>query len=118
MKRLIVCLLLAVFGTTVHAQSVLITLNYVVTVIDCREDGVISCDGAKYIGVSRKSGNAMTLKGKTLHTMAADGVTPNRFLGHEFRSGNTVYRVYEVDATLEVKQGSKVLVNEKGKWVD
>ena len=31
MKRLIVCLLLAVFGTTVHAQSVLITLNYVVT---------------------------------------------------------------------------------------
>ena len=116
MKRLIPLVLLALCGAS-HAQSVLVTPNYTVTIIGCG-DGVVSCDTVKYVGVSRKSGASVSLRGQTMHTMAADGVTPARFIGYEFRSGTTIYRVSEADATLEVKQGSKQLVLEKGKWID
>ena len=109
---------LLLLGTTLlqpaAAQEVLVTPGFVVTIIGCG-DGVVSCEDAKYVGVSRKTGQVLTLKGKTLHTMAADGVTPNRFLGYEFRNGQTVYRV-TLDGELEVKQGGRALVNEKGKW--
>lgn len=97
------------------AQEVLVTPGFAVTIIGCGE-GVVSCDDARYVGVSRKDGRSLTLKGKTVHTMAADGVTPARFLGYEFRNGNAIYRVTE-DGHLEVKQGSKTLVSEKGSWV-
>ena len=74
-------------------------------------------DDARYIGVSRKSGKVLTLKGRTLHTLGADGVTPSRFLGYEFRNGNTVYRVSQ-EGVLDVRQGEKVVVSEKGKWAE
>ncbi|TWO71450.1 hypothetical protein FN976_11075 [Caenimonas sedimenti] len=112
-KRLSLCCLV-LLATSGHAQEVLITPSFVVTIIGCGE-GVISCVDAKYVGVSRKTGSALTLTGKTLHTMAADGVTPNRFLGYEFRNSGTVYRVMQ-EGHLEVKQGQKVLVSEQGKW--
>ena len=113
-KFLMLCALVA--GGAATAQEVLVTPSYAVTVIGCKE-GVVSCDDVRYIGVSRKSGKVMTLKGRTLHTTAADGVTPSRFLGYEFRNGSTVYRVSE-EGVLDVRQGDKVLVSERGKWAD
>lgn len=113
-KFLMLCALVA--GGAATAQEVLVTPSYAVTVIGCKE-GVVSCDDARYIGVSRKSGKVLTLKGRTLHTTAADGVTPSRFLGYEFRNGSTVYRVSE-EGVLDVRQGEKVVVSERGKWAD
>ena len=115
MYRYLILGALAAAGAT-HAQEVLVTPGYAVTIIGCAE-GVVSCDNARYIGVSRKSGKVQTLKGRTLHTTAADGVTPSRFLGYEFRSGSMVYRVSQ-EGVLDVRQGEKVLVSEKGQWAE
>ncbi len=114
MKKLLgICSLMA-FSIS-SAQEVLVTPNYTVTIIGCK-DGEVSCEDAKYVGVSRKTGNVMSLKGKTVHSMAPDG-TPKQFLGYEFLKGNTVYSV-DTGGNLLVKQGSKVVVNEKGKWAN
>lgn len=106
---------LLAFSSTLSAQ-VLITPSFNVTIIGC-DEGVVACDDVRYVGVSRKTGNVLALKGRTRHTLGADGVTPSRFLGYEFRSGNTTYSVSD-DGALEVRRGSTVLVSEQGKWVD
>ncbi len=116
MRKLMSTLCALLAAGAVQAQEVLVTPNYAVTVIGCKE-GSVSCDDARYIGVSRKSGKVLTLKGRTLHTLGADGVTPSRFLGYEFRNGNTVYRVSQ-EGVLDVRQGEKVVVSEKGKWAE
>ena len=97
-----------------QAEEVLLTPSFTVTIVGCAE-GEVSCDNVKYVGVSRKTGNALKLTGKTLHAMAADGVTPGRFLGWRFRSGQTIYTVTE-EGLLQVRQGTKTLVSEQGRW--
>jgi len=94
--------------------STLSTPSFTVTIEAKCEEGVVSCDLVNYVGTSKKTGNSVTLKGKTLHTKCKDG-SPCRFLGYEFKSGSTLYRVWE-EGRLEVRQGSKVLVDEAGDW--
>jgi hypothetical protein len=113
MKKILFTALLMFWGV-IHAQEVLLTPSFTVTIVGCPE-GVVSCDDVKYVGVSKKTGNTLQLKGKTLHTMAADGVTPSRFIGWQFRNGKTVYTVTD-EGALEVKQGTKTLVSEQGRW--
>ena len=93
----------------------LTTPSFVVDIQVRCEEGAISCDDVLYTGTSKKTGNSIKLRGKTLHTLCADGVTPCRFLGYEFRKGGVYYRVLE-DGSLLVMQGKKVLVEETGKW--
>jgi hypothetical protein len=104
----------AATATTVQAQEVLVTPSFTVTITGCAE-GEVSCDNVRYTGVSRKNGSRVRLTGKTLHTMGADGVTPARFLGWQFRNGRAVYTVTE-GGLLEVNQGKKTLVSEQGEW--
>ncbi len=111
-KVLLAVLLLAAAGA--NAQQVLLTPSFTVTITGCAE-GEVSCDNVKYTGVSKKNGSRIRLTGRTLHTLGADGVTPSRFLGWEFRNGKTVYTVTE-GGLLEVRQGAKTLVSEQGKW--
>lgn len=82
--------------------------------IGCNE-GEVTCDRVTYTGTSRKSGAAITLRGGTWHTPCADGVTPCRFQGWQFRRGSTVYRVTD-SGWLSVTQGSKLLLEEQGTW--
>lgn len=93
---------------TLNTPSFIVTINS-----NCEEDSV-TCDDVSYHGVSKKSGKSISLNGKTIHTKCKDGA-PCRFLGYEFRSGKTIYRVLE-EGRLEVSQGSKVLVDEMGEW--
>lgn len=79
------------------------------------DEGEVSCDRVTYTGTSRRSGAAITLPGATWHTPCADGVTPCRFQGWQFRHGATVYRVTE-GGRLIVTQGTKALVEEQGTW--
>jgi hypothetical protein len=97
-----------------HGQEVLLTPSFTVTIVGCAE-GNVSCDDAKYTGVSKRTGATLKLTGKTLHTMGADGVTPSRFLGWQFRNGATMYTVTE-GGVLEVRQGAKTLFSEQGEW--
>ena len=112
-KLLVICSLFGLGSSSAH--EVLVTPNYTVTIIGCK-DGEVSCEDAKYIGVSRKTGNVMSLKGRTVHSTAPGG-TLKQFLGYEFPNSNTVYSV-DTSGNLLVKQGRKIVVDEKGKWVD
>lgn len=81
------------------------------------DEGEVSCNKVLYTGTSKKSGQAITLKGMSLHTKCADGKTPCRFLGYQFKSGNILYQVFD-EGILLVKNGDKVLVQENGTWQD
>lgn len=98
-----------------HAcADTLTTPSFVIDIRGC-EEGVVSCDNVVYTGTSKKTGKSIRLHGRTLHTLCADGVTPCRFLGYEFRKGDVYYRVLE-DGRLLVMQGKKILVDETGEW--
>ncbi len=95
---------------------VLKTKSFVVTITDDRAEGEVTSDRVKYFAISRRTGSSLRLTGSTLHTHSADG-TPLRFLGYEFKNGNTTYRVYQ-DGQLLVTRGKshQVVVDETGTW--
>jgi hypothetical protein len=113
MKKYIFLALLS-FSFDYACADTLTTPSFVIDIQGC-EEGVISCDNVMYTGTSKKTGKSIKLRGKTLHTLCADGVTPCRFLGYEFRKGDVYYRVME-DGSLLVMQGKKILVEETGEW--
>ena len=98
------------------ADELLTTPNYIIRIeVNCAE-GYVTCNDVTYVGESRKSHNSITLKGKTMHTSCADGITPCRFVGYYFKNGNITYTISE-SGELKVIQGKdKVLVKEKGAW--
>jgi hypothetical protein len=97
-----------------HADT-LTTPSFVVQIKANCAEGNVTCDNVSYIGTSKKTGKAITLRGKTVHSMCADGVTPCKFRGYEFKSGAVQYLVME-EGDLIVRQGQKVLVQEHGEW--
>lgn len=113
-KFILLCLLLFSVGAS---ATTLITDNYVVTIdVNCSE-GNVSCNDVTYEGVSRKSGNSISLKGETWHSLCADGITPCKFLGYIFKKGSYNYLVYE-SGLLQITLGeNKVLVERNGMWV-
>ena len=113
MKRLF-ALLLLVISLPVLSEE-LDTPSYNITIQSNCEEGSVSCDNVSYTGVNKKSGKSITLKGSTSHTLCADGVTPCRFLGYQFKNGDTSYFVSE-EGGLEVTNGDEVLVSETGTW--
>ncbi len=82
--------------------------------VKCAEGNVV-CDDVRYEGKNRRSGQSLVLQGQTMHSLCADGVTPCRFLGYEFRNGPFRYLVFE-SGGLRVTRGNKVLVDEPGEW--
>ena len=91
------------------------TKSFIISITHPCEEGCVSCDKITYFGRSKKTGQSITLQGRTLHALGADGVTPSRFLGYRFRNGATVYSVGS-DGTLTVANGDKVILKEQGKW--
>jgi hypothetical protein len=91
------------------------TPSYKITIESRCPEGYVTCDDVKYVGVSKKTGKSITLIGKTVHAVGADGVTPAHFLGYEFKNGSTTYFVSD-DGEISVKQGQKILVQETGVW--
>jgi len=113
--RVLVAALLLVLPLSSSAAQRLVTESFDVTIETRCEEGVVGCDKVHYTGVHRRTGRSIKLVGQEVHTRCADGVTPCRFLGYRFRSGNVIYAVWE-DGTLSVKQGERVLVEERGTW--
>jgi hypothetical protein len=113
-KRLLAVLLFC--GAADASALELVTPRFSVMITVHCEEGSVSCDNVTYRGVNRKTGAAVVLKGRTHHTLCADGVTPCRFLGYVFKKGNIRYFVGE-DGTLTVTRGEReVLVSEQGEW--
>lgn len=107
--------LLFMLSTQAGAAEVLETPSFVVKIeVRCAE-GNVTCDDVLYTGTSRKTGKSISVKGRTMHSTCADGVTPCRFQGYTFNNGKVNYTVLE-DGTLIVMNGKKTLVDEKGEW--
>ena len=101
-------------GANASADT-LITPTFEVTItVNCSE-GEVDCSDVTYQGKNRKSGQSITLRGSTWHSKCADGATPCRFLGYQFRNGNVQYLVAS-QGLLRVTQGKKLLVEEQGEW--
>jgi hypothetical protein len=95
--------------------STLTTPSFIVRItVNCAE-GNVTCDKVTYVGTSRKTGKRMKLRGKTMHSTCADGITPCQFQGYGFDNGATSYSVME-GGRLLVMRGKKVLLDEKGSW--
>ena len=117
MKLITISLLITLaFCSLANAADTLTTENYVVTISQNCEEGNVTCDDVTYHGVSKKTGKAITLKGTTIHTKCADGETPCRFLGYEFKNGDITYVVLESGLLQVIKGKSKILLEEKGEW--
>lgn len=93
----------------------LITQNFQITISSNCEEGVVICNNISYQGVNLNTGESIRLVGKTLHRTCADGITPCRFIGYEFRNGNYRYIVTQ-DGILLVYEAEKLLLEESGTW--
>jgi hypothetical protein len=114
MQRPLLLLALALCAAPAIAQK-LNTPSFVIQITSNCAEGNVTCDNISYVGTSRKTGKSIRLRGKTVHSLCADGVTPCRFQGYAFRSGRTHYFVSD-DGRLEVTLNNKSLVSEKGQW--
>jgi hypothetical protein len=104
------------FAATASAET-LQTKNFEVNITSNCAEGEVTCDNVSYRGINRKTGDSISLTGKTLHQLCADNVTPCRFLGYEFINGNYRYLVTS-DGTLQVYRGNKLILSEQGTWQD
>jgi hypothetical protein len=99
-----------------HAEELVLKTPSFLVKIDVRcAEGNVTCDDVIYTGTSRKTGRSIKVKGRTMHSTCADGVTPCRFQGYTFDNGKINYTVLE-DGQLTVMNRDKILVNEKGVW--
>jgi len=111
----IVALLMVLTNAALANDGVFETRNFRILIEVLCPEGDVSCDNVRYVGTSKKTGNSITLRGETAHTLGRDGVTPSRFLGYRFMNGDVRYFV-STDGFLEVTKGDKVLVHEQGEW--
>jgi hypothetical protein len=110
---LLALLPVATLWTQAANAETLKTKNFNVTITRNCPEGYVACNNVAYFGKNLKTGKSIRLIGKTIHTFGADGVTPSRFLGYEFRNNQYLYRV-TADGALQVYQGKKLILQEKG----
>ena len=115
-RRAAVLLAVGWLAAQAAAAQTLETRGYRVTLEPRCAEGEVACEEVGYTGVSRRSGLRIELTGRALHLSCADGVTPCRFVGWEFRNGEHVYRVLE-HGELVVTRGGTVLVRQRGRWL-
>jgi hypothetical protein len=121
---LISCGLVALLFGAQSKAATLTTPTFVITIMNkCEIDKEANdCDtNVYYTAVNRKNKKSTHLKGRDLFYYCPDdqgdgaGKTPCHHVGYEFQNGDTIYSITD-DGNLEVKQDSKVLLHEKGKW--
>ncbi|MBW4605256.1 MAG: hypothetical protein KME29_38330 [Calothrix sp. FI2-JRJ7] len=104
------------FAGLANAET-LKTKNFSVKISRNCAEGNVTCNNVTYVGKDLKTGKSIRLTGKTIHTKGADGVTPSRFLGYEFRNNQYLYRV-TADNKLQVFKSGKLILQEQGTLVD
>ena len=107
--------LLLVLSAFTSAQQ-LDTPNYKVEIQQLCPEGEVQCQQVLYKGTSKVSGASIELKGTAWHSLCADGVTPCRFLGYQFKNGRIRYLVHESGLLQVMGSSGKVLLEEQGVW--
>lgn len=97
----------------------LVTDGYEVTLrTECAE-GEVSCDRIYADALVLEGNQTRALRGSTLHTLCADGVSPCRFLGYQLSDDTYDYRVLE-NGQLHIQRcdefGCESIHNEQGQW--
>jgi hypothetical protein len=103
---------IAFFSSVANAET-LKTKNFRIQITRNCAEGNVTCNKVTYFGKDLRTGKSIRLNGKTIHSVGADGVTPSRFLGYEFRNNKYLYRVTE-DNKLLVFNGKKLILQEQG----
>jgi hypothetical protein len=101
---------LLAFANSARAETFR-TQHFQVTITPACEEGNVTCDDITYRAKNLITGATITLKGKTVHSLCADGVTPCMFQGYEFRNGEYRYFVGP-SHTLTVLKGDQVILQE------
>ena len=114
MKLILLPLLLLASAFTSAQQ--LDTLNYIVEIQQLCPEGEVQCHQVLYKGTSKVSGASIELKGAAWHSLCADGVTPCRFLGYQFKNGRIRYLVHESGLLQVIGSSGKVVLEEQGVW--
>jgi hypothetical protein len=99
-------------------RQILDTKDFVITISWSCPEGNVTWDDVSYVGVNKKSGASIQLKGETWHAYSPDG-TPSHFQGFQFKNGDVTYQVRDEgrEGRLMVFRGeTEVLVNESGTW--
>ncbi|MBU0912896.1 MAG: hypothetical protein KKF22_10195 [Gammaproteobacteria bacterium] len=113
--KLMLFLLLLVLSAFSSAQQ-LDTPNYKVEIKELCPEGEVQCQQVLYKGTSKVSGASIELKGTAWHSLCADGVTPCRFLGYQFKNGRIRYLVHESGLLQVIGSSGKVVLEEQGVW--
>ena len=113
--KLILLPLLLLASAFISAQQ-LDTPNYTVEIQQLCPEGEVQCQQVLYKGTSKVSGASIELKGTAWHSVCADGVTPCRFLGYQFKNGRIRYLVHESGLLQVIGSSDRVLVEEQGVW--
>jgi hypothetical protein len=113
--KLILLPLLLLASAFISAQQ-LDTPNYTVEIQQLCSEGEVQCQQVLYKGTSKVSGASIELKGTAWHSLCADGVTPCRFLGYQFKNGRIRYLVHESGLLQVIGRSGRVLVEEQGVW--
>lgn len=114
MKLILLPLLLLASAFTFAQQ--LDTPNYKVEIQQLCPEGEVQCQQVLYKGTSKVSGASIELKGTAWHSLCADGVTPCRFLGYQFKNGRIRYLVHESGLLQVIGSSGKVVLEEQGVW--
>lgn len=114
MKLMLLPLLLLASAFTFAQQ--LDTPNYTVEIQQLCPEGEVQCQQVLYKGTSKVSGASIELKGTAWHSLCADGVTPCRFLGYQFKNGRIRYLVHESGLLQVIGSSGKVVLEEQGVW--
>ena len=88
------CVLLGAAFVLAHGWAQagkLVSPSYDVTIQTLCPEGYVSCDRLVLRGVHKSTGRRLHLKGRSMHSMCADGVTPCRHLGDQFEGRSYVY---------------------------
>ncbi|BAZ16902.1 hypothetical protein NIES4071_87800 [Calothrix sp. NIES-4071] len=116
-KNAIYFVLLPIFSATLLAgianAETLKTKHFSVKITRNCAEGNVTCNNVTYVGKDLKTGKSIRLTGKTIHTIGADGVTPSRFLGYEFRNNQYLYQV-TANNQLQVYKSGKLILQEQG----
>ena len=108
---LFVCL----FWCETAVADTLKTKNFVVHITRNCPEGQVVCNNVSYTGTRLRTGESITLTGRTVYRMCSDKVTPCQFLGYEFLNRDYRYFVTE-SGTLKVYKQKKLLLEESGSW--
>jgi|SRR6476469_1847960 len=118
-KKLLIAAFLPMTIPLVLSQAALAdtlrTKDFRVTIINNCQEGQIVCNNVTYKGVNVNTNASIQLRGRTVHKLCADKVTPCRFVGYQFSKGNYRYLVTE-EGSLQVYKNGKLVLKQRGKW--